>query len=521
MPVRSFKCLFISLALSFGTNTFASTYLPLAQGNSWNLASGSVSMTLTVTSTSTVDGIERATVQVDNPWLPYAMLLRSTSQGILLEGIAFQAGRYGYPDPVVMFGEGAVGQTWSSPFLNSRLVSSSSITTPLGSYQNVLRYDIAFGSSLQTWFLAPNVGFVQFGTTFPLLLTSQTLNPLPVPATPLSASCPLVGLEANPPANGDFSSAGKEQALRTAISAGANFMTISTSWQDLEPYPGFYDFSSISDQLWWAQQYKIETAFILKTIDTGSTPIPVDLQARPWNDPVLLSRWNRFLSALANQLNNQIKWVDLGNEVDTYLGNNPAQLTGYYQFLQAGVSQLHSLQPVVSTGVVFSFDSYHLLDGVFRVLSPLCSHTSFTYYDGNPLAGISQRSPSDVAFDLGDMIAAANGRPLVLTETGYSSGIAVFSSQELQATFYTDAFAAISNAGGKLTAASFAFMSDFPPSVSDSLAGSYDNGSAYLFASWIGNLGLLDTVGNPKLAWTVFQTEAPNLHGALACKAAY
>jgi hypothetical protein len=504
-----------------GPKLFAATYLPLVQGNTWNLASGSVSMRLTVTSSSLVDGVERATVQVDNPWLAYAMLLRSTAQGILLEGIAFHTGRYGYPNPVVMFGEGAVGQTWSSPFLNSTLVSSSYIKTPLGSYQNVLRYDIAFGSTLQTWFLAPDVGFVQFGTTFPLLLTSQTLYPLPAQATPSSASCPLVGLQANPPANGDFSPGGKEQALRTAIGTGANFMTISTSWQDLEPHPGVYDFSSISDQLSWAQQYQIETALILKTIDTDSTPIPVDLQARPWNDPILISRWNKFLIALANQLNSYIRWVDLGNEVDTYLGNNPAQLTGYYQFLQAGVSQLHYIQPRVSTGVVFSFDSYHLIDGVFRVLSPLCSHISFTYYDGNPLAGVSQRSPADVAFDLGDMISAANGRPLVLTEVGYSSSTAISSSQQLQATFYTDAFAAFSNAGGKLTAASFAFMSDFPASVSASLAGSYGNASGYLFASWIGNLGLLDPVGNPKLAWAVFETEAPNLHGPLACKAAY
>src|SRR5580693_5282257 len=410
------------IALSRVNAAAQSTYLPLAKGNSWTLTSGAVSVQLTVTSTSTVAGATRATVEFTNPWVSYSMLLRSTAQGVLLEGVAYPIVRYGYPDPVMLFGEGSGGQSWRSPYLNSELVSSNNvISTPAGTFQNVRRYDIAFGTSVQTWYLAPNVGFVQFGAAGGFTLSNKSLNPATVPVTPPASPCPQVGLDANPPANGDFSASGKEQALRQAIAAGARFMTVDTSWVQLEPSPGIYDFSSIQDQVGWAQKYQIDAAFTLKTIDTGSVAVPVDLQGKSWDDPALLLRWQALLRALAAQLNSHIKWVNLGNEVDVYVNNHIAELAPYYVFLQAGEAQLDQSIPGISTGVVFSFDTYHLTDFVFRVLSPLLQHVSFTYYDGNPSVGVAQRSPSDEAFDLADMVTAANGRPLILTEVGYSS----------------------------------------------------------------------------------------------------
>lgn len=498
------------------------TYLPLAEGNSWTLVGGAATIQLTVTSISTVSATTRAMVQFNNPWMAYGMLLRSTSEGILLEGIAYPMARYGYPDPVMLFGNGSNGQSWSSPYLTAKLVSSNNtITTPAGTYQNVRRYDITFGTNVQTWYLAPNVGFVQFGTAGAFLLSKQTLNPTPAPVTPAASACPQVGLDANPPANGDFSAAGKERALEQAIAAGARFMTVDTSWQQLEPSPYKYDFSSIVDEVGWAQKNNINAALTIKTIDTNSVTIPADLGGKAWNDPALLLRWKGLLSALAGQLNSNIKWVNLGNEVDVYLDNNPSALAPYYAFLQAGEEQLARVSPEASAGVVFSFDSYHLTDFVFRVLSPLNQHVSFTYYDGNPLAGVAQRSPSDAAFDVADMVAAAGGRPLVLTEVGYSSSSLLGSSQQLQAAFYSEAFAAFSNEGGKLTAAEFSFMSDFPPSILQSLASAYSLAGNSLWISWIGNLGLYDTVGNPKLAWQVFETDAKEFQNTLACKAGY
>lgn len=519
----NFAIFALILGLSVQNVASAQTnYLPLAPGNSWTLSIGPYTGTLSVTSFSVVNGTERATIAFANPWMPFSFLVRNTSAGILLEGIVYASGRNGYPDPVVMFGQGTPGQTWTSPYLNATLVSNNNtIVTPMGTYSNVVRYDLTFGGSVETWYLAPNVGFVQFGVGTGLQLSKLTLNQVPTPGTPTSGPCPNAGISANPVATGDFSTAGKQAALVSAIAAGSNFVTIETSWGQLEPTPGQYDLSSISSQLAWSAQYNQNTVLTIKTIDTTATAIPPDLAGLAWNNPQVLSRWQGVLKAVLASLNPRIKWINLGNEVDPYLTAYPAQLAPFAAFVQAGQATIAAANPSILTGVVFAFDSYHLNNSVFLALNAQMQQISFTYYDTNSAdATAVQRSPSDIPFDLADMVTAAGGKPLVLTEVGYSSSTAIGSSTAMQQTFYADALNAFTNAGGQLTGASFSFMSDFPAATVASLASAYGAGGAS-WVSWIAELGLFDEEGNAKPAWSSFSTLATTLKKTTSCTATY
>jgi hypothetical protein len=513
--------LFLALAIVEGAAA-QTNLLPLAPGNSWTLTAGPYSGTLSVTSYSVVDGVPRATIAFNNPWTPFSFLVRSTTAGIMLEGIQYPSGTNGYPDPVVMFGVGTVGQTWNSSYVNATLVSNNNtIVTPNGTYTNVVRYDLTFGSSVETWYLAPNVGFVQFGAGTGLELSKLSLNTVPAPSTSPAGTCPNVGITANPKANGDFSAAGKEAALKSAIAAGSNFMTIETSWALLEPSPGSYDMSSISAQLALAAKYSQKTVLLIKTIDTTSRTVPSDLASLTWNDPHMISRWQGVLKAVLAVLNSQVKWLELGNEVDTYLTVYPAELSAYSAFIQAGQTIISGANPALSTGVVYSFDSWRLSNSVYLALNPQMQNVAFTYYDANATVPTAvQRAPGDVAFDFADMVTAAGGKPLVLTEVGYASSTAISSSPALQQTFYSNALTAFAGASGKLTGASFSFMSDFPAATDASLAAAYGpSGSSWV--SWIGTLGLFDSSGNAKPAWSTFQAQATPMQANKGCVAAY
>ena len=458
--------------------------------------------------------------------MPYDMLVRDTGAEILLEGIAYPGLRNGYPTPVTLFGEGPEGKTWTSPFLTAKLVSANNtISTPAGTFYNVRRYDIAFGVGVQTWYLAPGVGFVQFGAEWPFVLSRLSIPPaqysqsLPGSASSTFSSgmaCPNIGIEANPPANGDFSTAGKKAAFVRSIGAGANFQTISASWQQLEPSPGRYDLSSIADQILWSKTFGTDVAMTIKTIDTMSRALPYDLQQTAWNDALLLQRWQGLVRAVTGAFNGKLKWLNLGNEVDIYLSSHPNELSAYYTFLQYG-QQAAASSPGTSTGVVFAFDTYHLNDAVFRTLAPVLRHVSFTYYAGDPLApgGIGQRDPTSIPFDIADMISAAAEKPLILTEVGFSSASAVGSTPALQQTFYSGAFAAFAAAAGKVAAASFSFMSDIPATTASGMSRLYSASS--LWAPWFQNLGLFDAQGMPKPAWTVFQTQATRFRSGKVC----
>lgn len=486
-----------------------SSYLPLALGTTWNLGDGTTSLKLSVTDRSVVAGETRATIHFENPWMNYDMLVRRSAAGFLLEGVQFDSVRNGYPSPLMMFGDGVAGQKWSSPFMTSTLVSlDNTVTTPSRVYSNVARYDIAFGNSIQSWYLAHDVGFVQFGVGGPKLVKYEgvpsggesTVAGVAVP-------CPRVGIEPNPPANGDFSPAGKNAAFGKAVSAGANFVYISPTWAQLEPSPGRYDFSSVEQQFARAKSAGMETVVTIKTIDTSSRTIPSDLQNKAWDDPTMIARWKTMAAKIAT-FSRRLKWLNLGNEVDVYLTAHPSELGSYYSFVDAGERAVAAVSPAISTGLVFAFDSYQLNDMTFRALSPLLHHVSFTYYAGNILApgGVGQRDPADVPFDIALMVSAAKGKPLVMTEIGFSSSPSIGSSQTLQQAFYSNIFAALSVNGGKVSAASFSFMSDIPSSVANDFAGVY--GGSQAWASWFQHLGLFDAQGSPKAGWTTFQTQA-------------
>ena len=436
----------------------------------------------------------------------------------MLEGIEYPSGRNGYPDPVTLFGLGNAGQTWTSPYVVAKLVSNNNtITTPSGTYRNAVRYDLTFGSSVQTWYLVPGTGFVQFGAGTGLALSKVTLNVPPASPAPTSGTCPNVGITANPPANGNFSTTGLEAALQTAIGAGSNFMTIETSWSTLEPSPGTYDLSSISSQIAWAAKYKQNAVLLIKTIDTMSRAVPSDLYNLSWNDALMISRWQGLLKAVLPALNSNIKWIELGNEVNTYLTAYPAEISTYSAFIQSGQGIITAIKPSISTGVVYAFDSWHLNDTVFRTLNPLMQHVAFTYYDANAaVATAVQRSPADIPFDFADMVAAAASKPLILTEVGYASSTAINSSPATQQSFYATMLTTFAGASGKLTGATFSFMSDFPASTLNALATEY-GASGASWVSWIGSLGLFDSSGNPKPAWTTFQAQAVPMQKNSGC----
>jgi hypothetical protein len=148
-------------------------------------------------------------------------------------------------------------------------------------------------------------------------------------------------------------------------------------------------------------------------------------------------------------------------------------------------------------------------------------HITFTYYDSNSASSTAmQRDPSDVPFDLADMIGAAAGKPLVLTEVGYSSATNIGSSLAMQNSFYANTLAAFGAASGKLSGASFSFMSDFPAETVRTLGASYGAGGSS-WVSWIAELGLFDSLSKAKPAWGTFQTQATALRNNIGCNTAY
>jgi len=100
------------------------------------------------------------------------------------------------------------------------------------------------------------------------------------------------------------------------------------------------------------------------------------------------------------------------------------------------------------------------------------------------------------------MVDLAKGRPLILQEVGYPSSAILSSSDQKQAQFVTQVFRAWKANGNRIPFLNFFLLHDLPTQSCIELAKYYGLPSDRNFQSFLCSLGLRQSDGRPKLAWT-------------------
>jgi hypothetical protein len=508
------------LALSVASLYGQSNVLPLAGSNQWILRSPYVStpVTMQVTSDNVLPGGKRRiSVLSTNMWSSFSYVLTIGASGPILEGVTLNGATMHFTDPMSWFGTDVpLNSPWNSPFGTMKVVSKTdTVQTPTKTYTNCWHYQIGSGANVQDWWLAPDFGFIQYGTgPAAFVLDTATLNTYVAPvSTPRSVACPAVGMDANPAANTDFSASAQTAALQKVVSAGARMMRYTARWSDIETGPGVYSLTALQNSISYATMNHLSLAVTLRTIDSTQIAVPVDLAGRALDDPTVVSRFQAMLRAVAAKFNSSVKWVQLGNEVNIYLSQDPSATSSFLSLYNAGASTLKSLNTSISVGVTFSYSAYWYDDTVFTAVSPVCDHIAFTHYPVRP--EFTVYDPGIAKNEFGEMIAAANGKPLILTEIGYPSSSTIGASTDAQQTYFSDVFDALQTLGGYISAANFFQLSDMPTATVNSLVQYYGGSNAAAFGAYLGTLGVVDVTGADKPAWNTFSKRATSFLGSV------
>ncbi len=500
---------------------FASEHLPFSEGNTWRLELKGqpeywIELQMSGVAVSTA-GTQTARLDWRSPWGNYGMAVRSSGAGVFYEGIYDGKNTLQrFPAPAALFAAGRVGETWQSSIGKVTLTQTGLTVNANGkSYSNVSRYWVQYDSgSNQSWYLAPSVGFVQFGdgdSAF-YLTSSRVTAELSTPPGPRGA-CPLLGLDANPVSTSTFSSTEMDLATAYAKSNGSRYADATATWAELEPTEGQYKLSALVSAVQRARAQGLTVSITLKPIDGPNRAIPDYLKNLAWDDARLISRWNSLLSNLASSLRTQSQLIHLSNEVDSYFSSRTGELSAYERFLWLSRQRLSLIWPGASVGIVFSYDTARTNDSIFRRLQWFGDHVAFTYYG---FTGDSYRETKFVEGDIAQMQTMSYGRKILLTELGYPSGLVETGSAD-QKRYYEAATNALQRASGNIIAARFFQMHDMPSWVVDQFTTVYGFAADSLFVRYLGSLGLHDQSGRPKEAWSVFQQSALKFGSANSC----
>jgi hypothetical protein len=214
------------------------------------------------------------------------------------------------------------------------------------------------------------------------------------------------------------------------------------------------------------------------------------------------ARFDRLLDAVLPQLQGRVKSFVVGDEMDVYFENHPAEVGPYARFFARAVAHIKSLVP--GAQVSASITCNGIKDAA--LLKPILDQTQFytvTYYPLTP--DFLVRDPSTVDVDFPRILAAAGSKKVFLEQVGYPSGAANGSSEDKQAECFSRMFDRVMAAPNRYIGISFCFMSDFSDSVTQGLTSYYGAQSLNRFGSFLQTLGMFDQQGRPKKSWAVFK----------------
>ncbi len=210
----------------------------------------------------------------------------------------------------------------------------------------------------------------------------------------------------------------------------------------------------------------------------------------------------------------RVRYLSIGNEVDVYLSQHPAELPSYKAFFRDAAQYARSLDPSLQVGVTARADG--ALGGaaaIVQELNTLSDVVIFTYYPIEFSAGgvVLVRAPSVVASDFARMLGFAGNKPIVFQEVGYPASAVNNSSEALQAQFVHAVFSAWKAADGRIPFLSFFHLHDFTPQLCDILVIRYQLQGAASFREFLCSLGLRQANGTARLGWQALIDESRTL----------
>ena len=146
-----------------------------------------------------------------------------------------------------------------------------------------------------------------------------------------------------------------EAEYKSMRAFGARGAQTAAPWASLNPSGTAYDLATISNPYFGLSklsEYGYETIFLNIPIITVSTrSMPADISSKSFDDPMVKARFRALIDVIKDQINGKVKYIALGNEVDTYFSSHAAEWTAYKNLVEDARTYLNTLKPNIFVGI--------------------------------------------------------------------------------------------------------------------------------------------------------------------------
>ncbi len=311
-----------------------------------------------------------------------------------------------------------------------------------------------------------------------------------------------------------------DERIAEATSAGLDVARIMVDWAEIETIPGQYDLSVINEQLERVPD-GVRLFVTLSVTDVERYSVPSDLMISetelniPLDEPGIIARYQELLdSVLPNLVDNYGAFaLSVANEPNVLLGERPAaEATALANFTEAISNYALEWFPGLFITMTISGGG---ITYPAEFLPDLIAVTDIAAFNWGciDLATFMVTEPATISGDIALLLAAADGREIIIQElscpSGYAEGASFIGRSPQQQADWLEAFFAAIRAVPQFRAAFVFDLIDWPGDMAstyvDFLRAEGLNDIADRYGELLSTWGLLtfDDL-SPKPSWDIF-----------------
>ncbi len=300
-------------------------------------------------------------------------------------------------------------------------------------------------------------------------------------------------------------------AYKQAHEMGFSVAQSYVNWGDVEPDSGRYDWKGPEYYFILARQSKMLVSMELTVIDVNDLgKLPKDLQGKNPTDPVFQKRFLAFIKEFSKRFKDDISYLWLGNEIDTYFHTRPNQVEAWTSLYQQAVHIIHAQAPKIKVGLVMTYHGAlkNKRTSWIHKWGPISDVMGITFYP-QWMPGGYQADKIQEQFD--ELVKTYGQYPLALVESAVSSSSDYGGGQDVQVQYCRELFRALQRHQKKFLFGGWFNLHDFSPQYVKIIVGT-SRIEDHPFARWAGSTALASFGGKRRPVYTEWVQQTKKLY---------